>query len=202
MVDGGSHDGSMELARDNGIETYVQKKRGIRFAYIEAWPLIRGNLVITFSPGGDVLFVLPTPASEEAPPVPLPWSSQVPVSTDDSLRLQYVVEAFDANNLRVRVVNPGSGSWMFYSDVWHPSWRATVNGKPVPVYRADLALQSRSSRRRRERRAPSVWIDDLLMVRDAPRDERLGVVGRALLDDVNAAPVEAQRTLVRSRADK
>ena len=142
MVDGGSHDGSVEFARDNGIETYVQKKRGIRFAYIEAWPLIRGNLVITFSPGGDVLFVLPTPASEEAPPVPLPWSSQVPVSTDDSLRLQYVVEAFDANNLRVRVVNPGSGSWMFYSDVWHPSWRATVNGKPVPVYRADLAYKA------------------------------------------------------------
>jgi hypothetical protein len=31
---------------------------------------------------------------------------------------------------------------MFYSDVWHPSWRATVNGKPVPVYRADLAYKA------------------------------------------------------------
>jgi glycosyltransferase involved in cell wall biosynthesis len=53
MVDGGSRDGSLEFARDNGIETYVQRKRGIRFAYIEAWPLIRGNIVITFSPDGN-----------------------------------------------------------------------------------------------------------------------------------------------------
>ena len=53
LVDGGSHDGSVEFARAHGVETYVQKKRGIRFAYIEAWPLIRCDLVITFSPDGN-----------------------------------------------------------------------------------------------------------------------------------------------------
>ena len=36
-----------------GFETYVQRRKGIRFAYIEAWPLIRGEVVITFSPDGN-----------------------------------------------------------------------------------------------------------------------------------------------------
>ena len=53
VVDGGSRDGSLEYARERGFDTYVQRRSGIRFAYIEAWPLIRGNIVITFSPDGN-----------------------------------------------------------------------------------------------------------------------------------------------------
>jgi glycosyltransferase involved in cell wall biosynthesis len=53
VVDGGSVDGSLEYARERGLETYVQRRKGIRFAYIEAWPLIRGDVVITFSPDGN-----------------------------------------------------------------------------------------------------------------------------------------------------
>jgi glycosyltransferase involved in cell wall biosynthesis len=53
VVDGGSRDGTLEYARECGFDTYVQRRRGIRFAYIEAWPLIRGNIVITFSPDGN-----------------------------------------------------------------------------------------------------------------------------------------------------
>ena len=53
MVDGGSRDGSLEFAQSQGVETYVQQKRGIRHAYIEAWPLIRSDLVVTFSPDGN-----------------------------------------------------------------------------------------------------------------------------------------------------
>ena len=53
VVDGGSRDGTLEYARERGFDTYVQKRRGIRFAYIEAWPLIRGDVVVTFSPDGN-----------------------------------------------------------------------------------------------------------------------------------------------------
>src|SRR5262245_44817331 len=53
MVDVGSGDGSLEFAREFGCDTYVQHRSGIRFAYIEAWPLIRGDIVITFSPDGN-----------------------------------------------------------------------------------------------------------------------------------------------------
>jgi glycosyltransferase involved in cell wall biosynthesis len=53
VVDGGSTDGSLEYAKDMGFETYVQRRKGIRFAYLESWPLIRGDIVITFSPDGN-----------------------------------------------------------------------------------------------------------------------------------------------------
>jgi glycosyltransferase involved in cell wall biosynthesis len=53
VVDGGSSDGTLEYAQACGLETYRQQRRGIRFAYIEAWPLIRGDIVVTFSPDGN-----------------------------------------------------------------------------------------------------------------------------------------------------
>lgn len=53
VVDGGSTDGTVEWARANGYEVYVQKKKGIRNGYLEAWPLVRGDVVITFSPDGN-----------------------------------------------------------------------------------------------------------------------------------------------------
>src|SRR5262245_54142430 len=53
VLDGGSTDGTQEYAREKGYELYVQKERGLRFAYREAWPLIRGDCVITFSPDGN-----------------------------------------------------------------------------------------------------------------------------------------------------
>jgi glycosyltransferase involved in cell wall biosynthesis len=55
LVDGGSTDGSVEFACAHGCETYVQQRRGIRHAYLEAWPRIRGDIVITFSPDGNCL---------------------------------------------------------------------------------------------------------------------------------------------------
>lgn len=53
VVDGGSKDGTIEWAQENGYEVYVQKQRGFRHAYTEVWPLILGDVVITFSPDGN-----------------------------------------------------------------------------------------------------------------------------------------------------
>lgn len=53
VVDGQSTDGSVQCAREMGCEVYVQKKKGIRHAYTEAWPLIRGEVVVTLSPDGN-----------------------------------------------------------------------------------------------------------------------------------------------------
>jgi glycosyltransferase involved in cell wall biosynthesis len=53
LVDGRSRDGTAEYGRQQGLEVYVQRRPGIRFAYIEAWPLVRGEIVITFSPDGN-----------------------------------------------------------------------------------------------------------------------------------------------------
>lgn len=53
IVDGGSTDGTKEWASDNGYSVYVQKQSGFRHAYVEVWPQIHGDVVITFSPDGN-----------------------------------------------------------------------------------------------------------------------------------------------------
>ena len=53
ILDGGSTDGTIEYAKEHGYEIYIQKQKGFRHAYIEALPLIRGEVVITFSPDGN-----------------------------------------------------------------------------------------------------------------------------------------------------
>jgi len=53
VVDGGSKDGTVEWARENGFEVHVQTRKGIRFAYFEVMPLVRGDWIISFSPDGN-----------------------------------------------------------------------------------------------------------------------------------------------------
>ena len=53
IADGGSVDGTLEYAKEHGYTTFVQKKKGIRHAYIEGFPLINGDIVVTFSPDGN-----------------------------------------------------------------------------------------------------------------------------------------------------
>ena len=53
ILDGGSTDGTLEYAKEQGYFVYVQKEKGIRFAYREVLPYIEGDVVITFSPDGN-----------------------------------------------------------------------------------------------------------------------------------------------------
>ena len=98
MVDGGSRDGSVEFAREHGVEVYVQKRRGIRFAYIEAWPLVRGDVVITFSPDGN------------CPPEALPvLAKAVANGSDMVIASRYLGPAKSDDD----DVMTGFGNWMF-----------------------------------------------------------------------------------------
>ncbi len=52
-------------------------------------------------------------------------------------------QTYRANFLRLRVVNPTSQtSWLLITDAWYPGWRATVNGEPVPMLRANGAFRA------------------------------------------------------------
>ena len=53
VLDGGSTDGTAEWALARGFRVHVQSEPGLRHAYREAWPLIRGDVVVTFSPDGN-----------------------------------------------------------------------------------------------------------------------------------------------------
>lgn len=53
ILDGGSTDGTIEYARENGYFVYIQRKKGFRHAYNEVLPYVEGDVVITFSPDGN-----------------------------------------------------------------------------------------------------------------------------------------------------
>ena len=50
---------------------------------------------------------------------------------------------YTPNRLLMEVQNTAAKpAWLFYSDTWHPRWKARVNGKPGKVYRANLAYKA------------------------------------------------------------
>jgi glycosyltransferase involved in cell wall biosynthesis len=53
VIDGQSTDGTIEYAREQGYQVLVQKKRGMRNAYMEALPHVEGDIILTFSPDGN-----------------------------------------------------------------------------------------------------------------------------------------------------
>jgi glycosyltransferase involved in cell wall biosynthesis len=53
VLDGGSTDGTVEWARAHGYAVHVQRRPGIRFAYLEALPLITGDVIVSLSPDGN-----------------------------------------------------------------------------------------------------------------------------------------------------
>lgn len=53
VVDGGSTDGTIEWCREHGFEVYIQKRPGIRFAYLEVLPTITTAHILTISPDGN-----------------------------------------------------------------------------------------------------------------------------------------------------
>ena len=53
LVVDGSTDGTADYAREQGCEVVIQKEKGLRHAFIEGFPHVRGDWVITFSPDGN-----------------------------------------------------------------------------------------------------------------------------------------------------
>src|SRR3989338_904785 len=65
VVDGQSTDGTIEVAREMGYDVVVQKKKGMRHAYMEALPYIKGDVLLTFSPDGNSIPELIPPCIEK-----------------------------------------------------------------------------------------------------------------------------------------
>lgn len=55
IVDGKSKDKTVEVARDMGFDVVIQQTPGIRGAYMDALPHIKGDIILTFSPDGNSL---------------------------------------------------------------------------------------------------------------------------------------------------
>ncbi len=53
IIDGQSTDGTIEYAKEAGYPIVIQKKKGMRNAYMEALPHVTGDVILTFSPDGN-----------------------------------------------------------------------------------------------------------------------------------------------------
>lgn len=53
VADGGSTDGTIEWAKEQGYDVVISKDKGLTKAYLAAWPKITGDIVIYFSPDGN-----------------------------------------------------------------------------------------------------------------------------------------------------
>jgi glycosyltransferase involved in cell wall biosynthesis len=65
IIDGGSTDGTLEYISGLGYQFVIQKRRGLRRAYIEALPYVQGDVIITFSPDGNSIPGLIPPLIEK-----------------------------------------------------------------------------------------------------------------------------------------
>lgn len=83
---------------------------------------------------GNQLFLLGPDDQENDRPLPV----------DTRVDFPYEITSFSSNSLEFKVHVPRNvpTAWVFYSDVWHPFWRATVNGKEQEVLRANLAYKA------------------------------------------------------------
>ena len=98
FVDGGSTDGTVEWAREQGYEVWVQKAPGFRNAPLEVWPQIRGDIVITFSPDGNSI-----------PEVIPSLVKKIEEGHDLVIASRYLGEARSADDDLVT----GFGNWLF-----------------------------------------------------------------------------------------
>jgi hypothetical protein len=90
---------------------------------------------------GDILFLSQddSPATQDI----LHWKDGLPLNANQRIPLTYSLLQFTSNRFAVEVDLPEEYPvWMVYSDVWHPFWRAHVNGQQTDVYRANLAYKA------------------------------------------------------------
>jgi glycosyltransferase involved in cell wall biosynthesis len=65
VVDGKSRDKTVEVSRAMGFDVVIQQTPGIRGAYMDALPQIKGDVILTFSPDGNSLPELLGPCIEK-----------------------------------------------------------------------------------------------------------------------------------------
>ena len=53
IVDGKSKDRTVEVAKQMGYDVVIQQRPGIRGAYMDALPHVKGDVILTFSPDGN-----------------------------------------------------------------------------------------------------------------------------------------------------
>lgn len=92
---------------------------------------------------GNILFVSnDTTEKNTASEISLLHSDQ-DLSLSQRLDIPFKTIRFDSNNLVIELNNTlQKNIWLFYSDAWHPRWKAFVNKNPSTIYKANLGYKA------------------------------------------------------------
>jgi len=167
IVDGNSKDGTAEYAREQGYDVVLQQKPGLRQAFNEGFPHIKGDVVITFSPDGNSIPELIPPLIEK-----------MKEEYDMVIVSRYLGNAKSEDDDFIT----GFGNWLFTTTV-----NVLHGGKytdALVMYRAyktklfyDLDLDKESSYSTPEKLFHTrLGIEPLLSVRAAKRGLKLGEI--------------------------
>jgi hypothetical protein len=85
----------------------------------------------------NIAYILGTGAG-----LPLDWgvSRKAAFELIDKDSPEFKVVSFDLNRLRLKT-HFERGRFLVYNDSYHPGWQARMNGKPVLLYRANIAFK-------------------------------------------------------------
>lgn len=72
---------------------------------------------------------------------PLPPAAPGPDTASATVTARAAFASYAPEDVRVRVESPTPG-YLVMTDAWYPGWRATVNGAPAPIARANVLLRA------------------------------------------------------------
>ena len=92
---------------------------------------------------GNILFVSNTHSKRNTASNTATSLSDKELSLNERLDIPFNIMRFDSNNLVIQLNNTLQNNiWLFYSDAWHPEWKAFVNEEPTPIYKANLGYKA------------------------------------------------------------
>jgi len=120
------------------IDVYTRHKFIIYDSVADLPPLPAGYLRLAKNFTGDegIAYAENLPAGHNAEPPP---GNPAPLFITENSESFQLLSA-DVNTVKIRT-NFASRKFLVFTDNFHPGWRAIVNGKPVPIFKTNIAFK-------------------------------------------------------------
>jgi len=139
----------LDLLKEAGEDkAYAIEKAINRFTGVDA-DIIRFFSSCTFAPRDDIIkAILADPRADLLYLEPDTRGNEPDLDEDIQIQSGYIPAGFkyeiveySPNKIRIEIESPGNG-YLYFSDGYDRHWRATVDGLPADIYRANLAFKA------------------------------------------------------------